>query len=141
MRGSWVTNWEDSTLKSSSNKTAAALVPVLVLAGVLSPTLHAGVSKLAGTGALAEQIESTDKVKLQPNGRELPTSAAKSKQNRPNSVFQCWQEGNLLLDERDWKLQGSTMSSVDFSSDSGRFAKLKLIRVGDTFCTLKYDVR
>ena len=71
----------------------------------------------------------------------MPTSSAKSTRNKSDSEIKCWQEGRLVLDERDWQMQGAAVSGTDLRSASGQFAKLKLMQFGDTFCMLKYDAQ
>ncbi len=125
-------------MKSLCNKRELVLVPVLALA-LWGPAAQAGVSK--APVAATEMVEPEVDPERAAKDYELPTSVAASQRNKSESIIKCWQEGRLVLDERGWRMQGAGISGSELRSDSGRFAKLKLMQFGETFCTLKYDIR
>jgi hypothetical protein len=96
---------------------------------------------MKGPVAATEMVEPEVDPERAARDYELPTSVAESQRNKSDSIIQCWQEGRLVLDERGWSMQGAGIAGSELRSDSGRFARLKLMQFGETFCALKYDVR
>lgn len=126
-------------MKSLSDRSAAAFALFLVWVS-WSSFASAGVSPLATEGRNDTAVPSNERHR--PSGdRELTSSREASERNRSESIIQCWQKGRLILDERDWKAGSRGIPGPELHSDSGRFARLKMMQFGETFCILRHDVR
>jgi hypothetical protein len=125
-------------LKSSPNNSAAriALGVILTLGSI---TASAGVAKSA-TPLPANQFMAVAEMEPTRDGtpRELPTSLTRSERNQFDSSIQCWQYGQLIIDERDWVVEGADLRGPLLRSKAGSPAKLRLEQFGDTFCSMKY---
>lgn len=125
-------------MTSQCNKTAAALALLLAIgswplsapAGVYAPAAEARDNSLHPS------------VNQRPaNDRELTTSREASGRNRSGSLMQCWQKGRLIMDERNWRSAGMGLPGPVLYSNSGPYARMKLMRFGEAFCTLRYGAR
>ncbi|MCB1787528.1 MAG: hypothetical protein H6953_06740 [Chromatiaceae bacterium] len=97
---------------------------------------------MEGAAAVTAQVEPAgDELQRASGKQELPTSVDKSQRNASDSVIRCWQNGRLIVDERDWKTRGNDLSGPELYSNSGKHGKLRLMQFGETFCALKYDIR
>ena len=123
-------------MKSQLDRTTALLALLLAI-GAWSPWTTAGVSAPAVEG----EHRSADEAHRPPSDRELTTSREDSGRNRSDSVIQCWQKGRLILDERNWRSAGTGVPGPVLHSSDGRFARLKLMQFGETFCTLRHGAR
>jgi len=68
----------------------------------------------------------------------LPAPTNQSERNASNSIIQCWQDGRLIVVERDWEAGGLDLAGPLFQSKANRYGRLRLMQFGDTFCTVKY---
>jgi hypothetical protein len=127
-------------LKSLFDKPAGALA-LLLATGCWATTAPAGVSALAAASADHEAIKPAGERQRPSGDRELPTTREASQRNQADSVIKCWQYGRLILDEPDWKGHASSLPGPVLESDNGRYARMKLMPFGNTFCTLKQGGR
>ena len=122
-------------MTSQSNKTAAALALLLAL-GHWPLCAPAGVYAPAADPRNSAHRLANERQRP-PGDRELTTSRANSVRNRSASVLQCWQKGRLIFEDRNWRSAGMGMPGPVLYSSSGPFARMKLMRFGEAFCTLK----
>jgi len=123
-------------LKSWRNKTTWILVPALASC-LIGATVNAGVAK----STQAEQVEAIGERKRLPSNEELPTSMRRSQRNQSQSILRCWQNGQLIFDERNWRTRGGGAPGLDLYSNDGRFRGLRLMQFGETFCALQHGGR
>lgn len=123
-------------MKSWRSKTTRVLLPALAL-GLICASAQAGVAK----SAQSEQVEAIAERKRMPSNKELPTSSDRSDRNQSISVLRCWQNGQLIFDERDWKTKGGGTAGLDLYKSKGRHRSLRLMQFGETFCALKHGAR
>jgi len=86
-------------------------------------------------------VQPTEERQRPAGDREFPTSREASQRNRADSTLKCWQYGRLIVDEPDWRGADSATPGPVLHAEQGPYARMKLMRFGDTFCTLKHDAR
>lgn len=125
-------------MTSQFNNSAAALALLMAL-GYWPLSAPAGVYAPAAEARYNSMQQSANQ--RPPNDRELTTSREASGRNRSGSVMQCWQKGRLIVDERNWRSSAMGIPGPVLYSNSGPYARMKLMRFGEAFCTLRYGVR
>jgi hypothetical protein len=113
-------------LKSRLNNVAWAAIALL--SGAWSTGVLSGVSEIA----------TSHEQQRRPSGSAELATAQNTRLDRTSSAIQCWQYGNLIIDESDWHASGNISGSGPILySSRGRFSKLRLMPFGDTFCIMK----
>ncbi len=124
-------------MKSMSDNSLRCLASVLIL-GMCITVANAGVSSSNEAGAQLFEAAPNDERQRTGAQRELPVPTNKSQRNASRSIIQCWQEGRLIVDERDWEARGQELAGPLFHSQENRYGRLQLMQFGDTFCAVKY---
>lgn len=125
-------------MKSKSSNTASGIAMGVILA-LGSAAVCAGVEKSASPLAASQFMAVAENGGTRDGTpRELPTSATRSVRNQSDSVIQCWQYGQLIIDERDWVVEGADLPGPVLRSKANAPTKLRLVQFGDTFCSMKY---
>jgi hypothetical protein len=90
-------------------------------------------------GALAPQQGSRDE-RPRPADDRSPSGAAGDDAAGAGTVLKCWQKGNLIFSEQNWRLTPQSLAGLSgpvFRSGGGAYGTLYLANFGDTFCFLK----
>lgn len=104
---------------------------------LIGVTVNAGVAK----STQAEQVEVIAERKRLQSDEELPPSIRRNPGKQSLSILRCWQNGELIFDERNWRTRVGSTPGLDLYSDDGRFRGLRLMQFGETFCTLQHGDR
>jgi hypothetical protein len=127
-------------LKSIRNNGARRLALAAVLAAFAAPPLPAGVTSVNMVPAAAGD-EDRDPQRRPGGDRELPTSRASSDRNARDAELKCWQHGQLIYQDVDWRTGARPLPGPVLNSPTGRYGRLQLSDFGETFCILKSDRR
>ena len=112
-----------------------------LIAALFGTAAIAGVSSIPEGNAATYSLASNEPAtRTDGPDRELPTQLNRSQRNDSQSIMQCWQRGQLIVDERDWEVASRPSGDgQQFKSTAGTFGKLQLMPFGETFCTYRYE--
>lgn len=100
----------------------------------------AGVAETAAPNGERGSQEPAENTRPASSNRQPPPGLNRPDRNAASSVLKCWQKGELILHEIDWKPAPGFLNAaagMSFVSKQKQHSKMHWLELGETFCVIR----